>query len=166
MKAVFTDVTTKYIKNAQYTSSGTYTINTGDVDYTITLIGGGGGGAYTDGGVDSYGDTAWAHHYQHSGGSGARFKGIAHLGNGTLTISVGAGGGTGGASYAVYTPTGGSAIEIARAGGGAYGAPAVSAGFWSHVAGGKVTYDENYFTEIIEATDGADGVVTSDVYAP
>lgn len=156
-----------YYKENEYTTAGTYTYNiTTAGNYLITLIGGGGGSAQVDGGVDSYSDTDWSYHYGHSGGNGGRFEGWANLGVGTLSITIGAVGtnragkgntsGNGGDSYAIYTPENGSPVEIARAGGGHSGYPEGSS-FGATVPGGTVTYNSNYFTQIIMAQQGTSG---------
>lgn len=155
----------------EYTTAGTYNYTITDtMDCLIELIGGGGGSAQVDGGVDPYSDTAFSWHYGHNGANGGYFKGIAHLTPGTLSITVGAVGtnnagkgvtsGNGGDSYAIFTPTGGSAVEIARAGGGHSGYPD-SEYFYDSTSGGTVTYNSTYITKVIKSNRGSNsGSVT------
>ena len=159
---------TIYYKEQEYTSSGTYTYNIEGGTYRINLVGGGGGSAQTDGGTDSYTDTAYANHYGNDGANGGIFEGIASLPKGTLKITVGAVGtnqagkgvasGNGGDSYAVFTPDGGTAVEIARARGGKSGYP-TGDNYKVNVAGGTVTYNSSYFTKVNYAIKGIDGTL-------
>jgi len=129
---------------------------------TIELVGGGGGIAYRDGGVDEYGDTAWAWHYWHEGGGGAYFKGVFYTASaGVLKLITPSanGSGKGGDAIATFTPQGGFEVEVARAGGGAYGAPPVSWGFWASVSGGTVSYNSDYITQVIHSINGTSGNV-------
>lgn len=156
-----------YYKAYDYSTAGTYTFNIERSGlYLITLIGGGGGSAQTDGGTDAYADTGWANHYGHNGGNGGIFQGYANLASGTLTITVGAVGknlagkgnaaGNGGDSYAIYTPLSGDPIEIARAGGGHSGYPDGS-NYTVNVPGGTITYNATFFEKIVKIETGKPG---------
>ena len=163
----YSDEGRTYYKAYDYTTPGTYTFNIEKSGlYLITLIGGGGGSAQTDGGTDNYADTGWANHYGHNGANGGIFQGYANLTSGTLTITVGAVGtnlagkgnaaGNGGDSYAIYTPLSGDPIEIARAGGGHSGFPEGS-NYSVDVPGGIVTYDFTFFEKIVKVETGKPG---------
>ena len=157
--------TVGYYKGQDYTTAGTYTYNiTRAGKYRITLIGGGGGSAQVDGGTDPYSDTGWSWHYGHNGANGGVFEGWARLEPGTLTIVVGSVGanragkgsaaGNGGDSYAIYTPTGGSPVEIARAYGGHSGYPDGSS-FGEEVLGGGTWHNPSYFSSIVKMQNGS-----------
>lgn len=172
-KAYKQDKTIYYIKK-EHTEAGEYTVNVETEGlYKLTVIGGGGGSAYVDGGSDSYADTSRAWHYGHDGGCGGTFVGYARLTKGTLTITVGAVGanmagkgntaGHGGDSYVVFTPENGEPIEIIRACGGHSGFHDSS--FNQPVAGGEVTYDPNYIEKVVQADKGADGILRWSFFA-
>lgn len=126
-----------------------------DCEIVIELIGGGGGAFHYD--------TGGSYHWGFNGGGGAIFKGIAKLTKGTLTIVVGEAGlnahnvpntdgKAGGDSYATFTPEGGSSVEIARAGGGDYSYTDFldqNRDPNSIIYGGQVTYDADYFPEVL-----------------
>lgn len=151
------------------TNPGSYTYNFDSYgDYIIDLVGAGGGSWQTDGGVDEYSDTQWAHHYGHGGGSGAYIKIFATLPPGKLVITVpGAQGARSGAkgadATAVFTPIGGSPVTIARANGGNGGhvpAPSYYAGAW----GGSYSYDSKYVREVIIGRNGNAGYVSYRIF--
>ena len=156
-----------------------------DDEIEIELVGGGGCFAYTDGGRDNYGDTAYAHHYRHSGGSGAYFKGTFKApANGVLEIYVPAGKNYTRGIYDTYSDApwrefaddgedavatfryfNGRTEEIARAGGGKRGYPWFSYGFYASVEGGKVSYNNELITVVEKAIDGTIGVVVSAIFS-
>lgn len=163
------DIIDAFISDQQTNVSvGTYyTYMEAEAEAIVELVGGGGSTAYTDGGVDEYGDTAWAWHYWHEGGGGAYFKGtIKAPVEGNLKVITPASGGAqnankaGGDAIAYFIPAGGTTqIEVARAGGGASGRPPVSSGYGSAVAGGKVTYNKSYVIHVDKAINGTTGVI-------
>lgn len=158
---------------ANDTTAGTYTYSVPSGLYNITLVGGGGGSAYTDGGRDNYSDTAWAHHYGKNGAGGGIFKGIARLPKGTLSVTVGAVGvnqagegeasGNGGDSYAIFTPENGQPVEIARACGGKSGYPDGD-NYQVTITGGAVIYNSKYFEKVILAQTGESSTLKWSVY--
>lgn len=163
-----------YYKSNEYTEAGEYTVDiVTEGLYKLTVIGGGGGCAYVDGGKDGYSDTSRAWHYGHDGGYGSSFIGYANLTKGTLTITVGVAGvnyagqgvatGHGGDSYVTFTPENGEPVEIIRAGGGHSGFHASS--FTANVAGGEVTYDPTYIEKVVQANKGADGTLRWSLFA-
>lgn len=156
-----------FIQDQEYPLPNTYHIPiVRDCDVTIELIGGGGGAGISDGGIDQYSDTSWGNHYAHDGAGGGYFKGTAHLSKGVLDLTVGSAGifgagkgntsGHGGDSYAVFTPSRGAPIEIARASGGHSGYPDGSS-FYASVPGGSVTYNSAYIDSVIEVVEGTSG---------
>ena len=159
-----------------YPSPGTYFITVGaGTSMAIELVGGGGCHAYTDGGRDNYGDTAWAHHYYHCGGSGAYFKGTAYFPEaGNLLITVPSGKNYQRSIYDTYsypwdwpddgedaTATfythNGLSVLIAKAGGGKRGYPEFGRGFNAYVDGGTVWYNPAYITHVEVANNGEVG---------
>ena len=152
-----------------YNTPGTYTYNIVQAgNYLITLVGGGGGAAYTDGGLDSYSDTAWAHHYGKNGAGAGHFEGLAKLTPGTLQITVGSVGtncagkdvssGNGQDSFIIFTPENQQPIEIARAYGGLSGYPSGSS-YNISIPGSGVWYNELYFDKVYVARVGEDSTL-------
>lgn len=146
------------------TNPGTYTYQLNNYgDYIIDLVGAGGGTWQTDGGVDGYNDTAWAHHYGHDAGSGAYIKIFATLPPGKLVITVppaqGArSGANGAAATAIFTPIGGSSVTIARANGGNTGKVPTPT-YHAAATGGTYSYNSKYVREVIIGRNGNAGYV-------
>lgn len=139
-------------------TAGTYTLNLEHSgDYEVTIVGGGGGGAYNASKKFSDGVI--------SGGSGAGFKGIIHLKAGTHTVKVGAGGtsvnpgnqptampGVGSSSSIGNIITAGCANEDGTANAGVHGSGNVIS------KGGVLRYDSSVVKSYTLATNGNDGL--------
>lgn len=139
-------------------TAGTYTLNLEHSgDYEVTIVGGGGGGAYNASKKFSDGVI--------SGGSGAGFKGVIHLKAGTHTVKVGAGGtsvnpgnqptampGVGSSSSIGNIITAGCANADGTANAGVHGSGNVIS------KGGVLRYDSSVVKSYTLATNGNDGL--------
>jgi hypothetical protein len=138
--------------------AGTYTLNLEHSgDYEVTIVGGGGGGAYNV--STSFSDGVI------SGGSGAGFKGVIHLESGIHTVQVGAGGtsvnpgnqstakpSVGSSSFIGNVITAGCANADGTANAGYHGSGNVIS------KGGVLTYDKSAVRSYTIATNGNDGL--------
>ena len=139
-------------------TAGTYTLNLEHSgDYEVTIVGGGGGGAYNVSTKFSDGVI--------SGGSGAGFKGIIHLKAGTHTVKVGAGGTSvnpGNASTAKPGVGSSSSIGNIITAGCANADGTANAGFNGSgnviSKGGVLTYDKSAVRSYTIASNGNDGL--------
>jgi hypothetical protein len=140
--------------STQFTSSGTFTVPTGITKVKVTVVGGGGAGSGggNGGGTGSPGGGG--------GGGGAAIKWLTGLVSGTLTVTVGAAGGT----CSVASGTNNTITTFSATGGGGVGssgdlniggASSVAPGSGQNGAGG------NGGSSILGG-GGAGGVVNSD----
>lgn len=139
-------------------TAGTYALNIKyGGDYEVTIVGGGGGGAYNVSTKFSDGVI--------SGGSGAGFQGIIYLKAGTYIVKVGVGGESvnpGNASTAMPKVGSDSSIANIITAGCANADGTANAGFGGSnnviSKGGVLTYDSDAIRSYTIATNGNDGL--------